>query len=183
MLIRKTPLKRTGFTKKTERPTLQQMEGSGLVQKASSFTQKPRQRLKPRAPRKPGQQSQVDFFKEIWQERKHVSEISGLPLIPMPDDWEDEAHVRAWLGQFSHILPKGAYLKYKERKDNILLKTLPEHEFWEKNKGRAALAYLKEKPSKCVGAYQGWRKCDSLYLVLKHEANKVLSSPRCDENP
>jgi len=159
-----------------KKKTLDELRASGLVQSASSFTTKPRKKLKARAKLKPGQQTQVEFFRIIWQEREHVSEISGLSLIPMPDDWEDEAHVRAWLSQFSHTLPKGAYPRYKARKDNIVLMTGSEHEFWEKNKGRAATAYLDTPVSKRVGWYAGWALCDRRYILLRDDANGITQS-------
>lgn len=142
---------------------------------ANRLVSKPkiRKKIRPRRKLRPGEQSQVELFRTIWQERPHVSGISGLPLIPMPDDWEDEAHVKAWLAQFSHVLPKGAYTRFKARKDNILLKTGAEHSFWEKNKGRAAKVFLETPTHLRVGSLGGWVMCDDLYERLRSEANNT----------
>lgn len=57
-----------------------------------------------------------DFFKEIWDERPHRSEISGI-----------------WLGNeplttfFDHLLPKELYPELKFEKENIILVTPDEH--------------------------------------------------------
>jgi len=175
-LQRKTPLRSVSVKKaEKKRMGVSDLKKSGLVSKASEFTQKPRKRMRPRAKLKSGQQSQVAFFLEIWSEREHVSEISGLPLIDTPDDWEDEAHVKAWLSQFSHVLAKGQYRRFKDRKDNILLKTAAEHEFWEKNKPNARNAYVATPDAKRVGTHDGWMMCDRLYIRLRDEANNVAS--------
>lgn len=62
---------------------------------------------------------ELDLFKEIWEERPHISEISGEPLR--------EFDVR----YFSHILPKSTFPLYRLRKENILLKTPEEHNAWQ----------------------------------------------------
>ena len=56
------------------------------------------------------------MFAQIWEDREHVSEISERPL-------GDEANV--WF--FAHILPKGAYGRFRLREDNIVLMTQDEH--------------------------------------------------------
>ena len=66
-----------------------------------------------------------EFFWEIWNERPHVSEVSGMRLGPEP-----LAHY------FSHVLPKSTYPKGKFDKDNILLMTFTEHTLWEHNKSK-----------------------------------------------
>lgn len=62
---------------------------------------------------------ELDLYKIIWEERPHVSEVSGTPL--------GEFDVR----YFSHILSKGSYGKFRLNKDNIMLKTPEEHHTWE----------------------------------------------------
>lgn len=60
-------------------------------------------------------------FLEIWNEREHVSELSGEPLGMEP------------LAQFfSHILPKSKsmYPRYATLKENIVLLTFKEHMDW-----------------------------------------------------
>lgn len=60
------------------------------------------------------------FFREIWNERPHYSEVSG-----------------EWLGDdynpvfFSHVLSKAAFPRARHWKDNIMLKTFNEHQDWE----------------------------------------------------
>jgi len=57
------------------------------------------------------------FFKEIWKERKHYSEVSGEYLGS-----------EALSTFFHHILPKSKYPDVAYDKSNIILLTLPEHE-------------------------------------------------------
>jgi hypothetical protein len=64
--------------------------------------------------------NQNQLFKEIWEEREHISELSGEPLLPF-GHWQ-------WHWCFLHILPKGTYPKWKFEKKNIILGTVKEHE-------------------------------------------------------
>lgn len=59
-------------------------------------------------------------FQEIWVERPHVSQVSGMPL-------GDEMKPIF----FSHVLSKGAYPKFRLLKENIWLETPGEHMEWE----------------------------------------------------
>ena len=61
-----------------------------------------------------------DLFLEIWEERAHVSQISGKHLGDTP-----RAHY------FAHILGKGAYPGFRLRKDNIVLMTIEEHSIFD----------------------------------------------------
>ena len=120
--------------------------------------------MKKRRALRPGEQSQLAVFYEIWAERPHVSEVSGLPLVDPPEDRTDEAGMKAWLSQFSHLLPKGAYRKYKKDKGNIILKTAGEHALWEKHKGRVT--------AHCDPRWvHGWTRITNLYVSLYREAN------------
>ena len=56
------------------------------------------------------------FFKQIWKERKHYSELSGTYL-------GDEAMSTF----FHHILPKEKYPELAYEESNIILLTLDEH--------------------------------------------------------
>lgn len=67
--------------------------------------------------------TQIDVFLEIWNERHHVSEISGQHLI------HNKSSV-FWINQFFHILPKSIYKKAKLSKENIILTTWQEHDLW-----------------------------------------------------
>lgn len=62
---------------------------------------------------------ELEVFREIWDERPHKSEVSGEPLF-------DIDH-HQWINQFSHILPKGKYGRYRLLKRNIKLVTPKEH--------------------------------------------------------
>ena len=56
------------------------------------------------------------FFKQIWKERKHYSELSGIYL-----------GTEAMSTFFHHILPKEKYPQLAYDKSNIILLTLDEH--------------------------------------------------------
>ena len=60
------------------------------------------------------------IFNEIWEEREHVSEISGKSLLP-------KGHPQ-WHWQFAHILGKNVAPSWKENKENIMLMLPSEHE-------------------------------------------------------
>lgn len=64
--------------------------------------------------------NQSELFEYIWETRPHVSEISGKPLVP-------KGHMM-WHWQLAHVLPKGAYPKYRLNPDNIMLMTWEEHQ-------------------------------------------------------
>lgn len=61
---------------------------------------------------------ELQLFIQIWNERPHLSEVSGLPLKQFN------------ICYFSHVLSKGAYPKYRLKKENIILKTMREHNDW-----------------------------------------------------
>ena len=65
--------------------------------------------------------NQKELFNWIWNNRDHVSEVSGLPLI------EDKNHFQFYW-QFAHVLGKGPYPSYKLNPDNIMLMLPGEHE-------------------------------------------------------
>lgn len=60
-----------------------------------------------------------EFFKTVWFERAHVSEISGRLLCGMNDQF--------WHWQFAHILPKSIYPKFRHDPRNIMLMKMEEH--------------------------------------------------------
>lgn len=66
------------------------------------------------------EQSMKGLFLEIWNERKHISELSGEPLLR-------EGH-SLWHFQFLHVLGHGPFPKFKYYKKNILLGLPEEHE-------------------------------------------------------
>jgi len=154
-LKRKTPLKRGRKPPRTPKgtTTIERLLGSGLVQRASELPDKKpfnakRKPLKKRA--KTTGPTQIDFFREIWEERSHYSEVSG-----------------AFLGDemqpifMSHCLPKGSYRRYKFDKRNIVLLTPDEHRLWH-DQGPERLMLRPE-----------WRDVCRRYYELKMEANGV----------
>jgi len=62
---------------------------------------------------------ELDFFKEIWRERSHYSEVSGEYLGVFSPVY------------FSHLLTKGSHPELRLDKENILLMTFEEHRLWE----------------------------------------------------
>jgi hypothetical protein len=64
--------------------------------------------------------NQKKMFEYIWDDREHISELTGKALLP-------RGHPKHhW--QFAHILGKGAYPSYKLNPDNIMLCLPEEHE-------------------------------------------------------
>ena len=60
-----------------------------------------------------------ELFDYKWENTPHVSQLSGLPLLP-------KGHPK-WHWQFLHVLPKN-YSKFKFDDRNILLGLPEEHE-------------------------------------------------------
>ncbi len=85
---------------------------------------------------------ELDLFVEIWNERPHISEVSGKPIKYFN------------VGCFSHILPKGQFKRFRLKKENIVLKTLEEHFDWTFNKHE-----LKDR--------EEWKKIFELETELK----------------
>lgn len=56
------------------------------------------------------------MFEDIWDERPHVSFVSGKPLGDQMAPW-----------MFAHVLPKGRYPHARLDKENIVLLTFKEH--------------------------------------------------------
>lgn len=59
------------------------------------------------------------LFNKLWNERPHVSQVSGVPLGAFD------------IRLFSHICTKGAYPSLRLREDNIKMITKEEHDMWE----------------------------------------------------
>jgi hypothetical protein len=62
----------------------------------------------------------IAFFKEIWDERPHKCQVTGVEL-------GDEFNVV----HFSHILTKGSYPKFRHYKKNLILMSFEAHQQWE----------------------------------------------------
>jgi len=82
----------------------------------------------------------IELFNEIWEERQHVSSISGHPLF-------NKGHF-LWHNQFSHTLPKSIYKRYAKEKFNIVLMLPSEHKFYEHftEKDKLNPLYLDHQP-------------------------------------
>jgi hypothetical protein len=71
------------------------------------------------------QGEEIRMFLKIWNERPHVSQLSGAALLPY-------GHIQ-WHWQFLHVLPKGSYPKWRLEEKNILLGTVAEHNSQDSN--------------------------------------------------
>ena len=76
-----------------------------------------RHQKRPQKKSKPS--GELEVFKEIWDERHHVSELSGKPLGKFN------------VCYFSHIISKGSRPDLRGSKENIMLMTFDEHQLWE----------------------------------------------------
>lgn len=63
---------------------------------------------------------QYDLFLEIWKEREHFSFVSGQTLAHL-------RHTKVFVNVFAHVLSKGAFPRFKLKKENIVLLTPQEH--------------------------------------------------------
>lgn len=158
-LQRKTPLKRGKKPLK-----LSAIKKKFKVVTADQLTPTPKPKRKKRLKyRAKGPTGQKELFIHLFRERGAKSQISGTQLIEIPDGDgpEYEKWWKAFLSQFSHILPKGSYKKMMLVERNIVLKTVDEHELWENHKES-----LREKPE--------WKWVFELEEELKREANGVV---------
>lgn len=64
--------------------------------------------------------NQKELFDWIWEDRPHVSEVSGRPLLP-------KGHFK-WHWQFAHVLNKGRFPSLKLDPNNIMLMLPMEHD-------------------------------------------------------
>lgn len=67
----------------------------------------------------PSFRNQKEMFDWIWENRPHISELTGKQLLPLGNF--------TWHHQFAHILPKGTYPKWRLNPDNIMLVRPEEH--------------------------------------------------------
>lgn len=68
------------------------------------------------------ERSEIDVFNEIWEERPHISELSGKPLPYNRDN------MKKWVCQFLHVINKGRSPALRLDKRNIMLGTPEEHD-------------------------------------------------------
>jgi hypothetical protein len=97
---------------------------------------------------------QYEMFLEIWEEREHVSFISGKNL-------ERYANGQQFVWLFAHVLGKGAYPKYKLNKDNVVLLTPDEHVLYDA--GTLVQREKYERENVC-----DWNRLYNLQEKLKH---------------
>lgn len=67
---------------------------------------------------------QYQMFLEIWDERPHVSFVSGQPL-------DKYYGGKLFVNMFAHVLSKGAFPNFKLKKENIVLLTPFEHTLYD----------------------------------------------------
>jgi hypothetical protein len=147
-LQRRTPLRKVSLKKEEKkRMGLSEMKKSGLVQKASEFTSKPRKALKARSPNNRG--GQKALFESIWNSRPHCCEVCKATIL-QPAPWN-----------FSHLLPKGTYPDFKLREDNIVIKCKECHDSWHLW-GQRVLSMVPM-----------WKEVVAKFRALRDEANNV----------
>lgn len=156
-LQRRTPLssgkKKLQAKKGLKSADLDALLGSGKVQRASTFTAKPKM-IRKRAKNNEGWYRWA--VENVWEKRPHECEVCKCPL-------EEPAPV-----VFSHLLPRGSYRRYKLDERNVRLHCAGCHAEWHQY-GPAALAF---NPM--------WRKTSELYFKLRDEANGL--NPRSDDH-
>jgi hypothetical protein len=104
------PICETGKTQKKEQKPLKRT----AIKKSSK-------RITPKSEKqKKVTEQDIAFFKEIWGERPHVCQVTGVEL-------GDEFNVCF----FSHILTKGSYPKFRYNKKNLILMSFQAHQDWE----------------------------------------------------
>jgi len=87
---------------------------------------------------------ELELFVEIWDERPHVSFISGEPIRQFN------------VSCFAHVLNKNVYPELRLKKINIALITPEEHRIFDQGTVKEREAYKKSHP-KCE-----WDKLDKL---------------------
>lgn len=106
-----------------KKKTLDELKASGLVQSASSFTTKPRKKMKARSP---GNKGWVSVAKEKWDEpqNEHLCEVCGV-----------------WLGDdfsptfYHHLWHRGSHPSLKREPLNLAQLCLLHHDWAHKHGG------------------------------------------------
>ncbi len=80
------------------------------------------------------EESQVELFNRIWNNRPHKSELSGESL-------EKYHGTDLWYSCFLHLLPKSHYGRYKYSEENIILGTPNEHKLIDQGTSDQRLEY------------------------------------------
>lgn len=103
----------------------------------------------------------VAVFREIWEEREHVSQVSGAPL--------NYNFRPGMFFVFSHLHSRGSCPALRLSKENIWLMTIYEHELWEHGKEEIRRQIDEEKNHN----YIEWKPCLDEYDRLKPQCNKI----------
>jgi len=160
-LKRKTPLRPKAPIRRGRKPeripkratTIERLLGDKLVQRASTFTAKPKP-LKKRSPNNPGW---VDVAKAIWDDPNNTRccEVCGVYL---GDDFSPTF--------YHHILHRGSYRLFKRRPDNLAQLCPADHdkahEFGIENLAAPGLMDM-----------GGWMKLAERFVVLRNEAHGI----------
>lgn len=151
MLKRRTPLRNKTPMKRGKKPgrvpkgatTIERLLGDKVF-RASSFTAKP----KPMRKKSSTNKGWWDVALEIWAERPHACRVCGVPLSdePLPIN-------------FSHLLPRGSYRRYKRDPRNIELWCADCHTIWHNT------------PHKALYGLPGWGVVIDRYHKLRNEAH------------
>jgi len=106
---------------------------------------------------------EASVFHQIWQDREHVSFISGLPL----DHLEGQD---LWYSIFAHVLAKGQnkYPKFKLYPKNIQMITPYEHHIFDNGTVEDEQEYYITMYRK-HGIFVDWNKLRALAEELKQE--------------
>lgn len=169
-LHRRTPLRKVSLKKEEKKRMFGKTEeelrklydkkvaaflSSGLVQKASEFTSKPRKMLKARSPNNPGWYNWA--VENVWDKRDHKCEICDMTL-----DYGERPNPIV----FSHLLERGSYRRYVRDAVNVRIVCPGHHGEWH-NRPKGELI----EPANPYHAQ--WRKMFHLEDELKREANNM----------
>jgi len=91
------------------------------------------------------------MFKEIWNERPHKSELSGI-YLPYFN-----------VSNFAHLLNKGYYSSERLNKDNIMLLTFEEHNLLDAGTIAQREAYAKRMKCDWSVVYDKKEKLKQVY--------------------
>ena len=139
-----------------KKKTLDELKASGLVQSASSFTTKPRKKLKARAKSNPGWYRWA--VENIWNKRERRCEICGMSL----EGFGEEPNPIV----FSHLLERGSYRLYIRSERNVMIKCPGHHGEWHNRPKEELLSPTNPYRLK-------WKAMFLLEEALKLEANGI----------